>query len=121
MLFPIPTYKKGIGNSFNYIIFNRRFKMENLNLVYKERIAQMLRKYDLRPILTYKKESETFDFDKLFYKKYWRISDLSKALGLSQGHLYNLVSRREIPFIKKGKLLYFIPSEIDNWIKEGNI
>lgn len=55
-----------------------------------------------------------------FTKQIWRIKDTAEYLGVSKGHLYNLVSRREIPFIKKGKLLYFIPSEIENWLLEGS-
>lgn len=51
----------------------------------------------------------------------WRINDVSKYLGVTKGHIYNLVSRNKIPHIKKGRLLYFVPSEIENWVLEGNI
>ena len=33
--------------------------------------------------------------------------------------LYGLTSRREIPFIKKGKKLYFERMELEAWIMEG--
>ncbi len=57
---------------------------------------------------------------KLFDKSIWRITDVAEYLGLSIGHIYNLCYRREIPFIKKGKNLFFIPGEIENWLLEGN-
>lgn len=57
---------------------------------------------------------------KLFDKRIWRVSDVAEYLGVSEGHIYNLCSRREIPFVKKGKLLYFIPKEVENWLLQGN-
>ncbi len=65
----------------------------------------------------------TFERDPtlLFNKLLWRIGDVAKALGVSVGHIYNLVSRREIPYRKKGKLLFFIPTEIHDWINEGDV
>ncbi|MBF0297150.1 MAG: hypothetical protein HQK51_00390 [Oligoflexia bacterium] len=40
---------------------------------------------------------------------------------MSTGHICNLTSQMRIPHRKKGKLLYFIPSEINDWINEGNL
>lgn len=33
--------------------------------------------------------------------------------------LYGFTSKREIPFIKRGKKLYFRKSELENWLLEG--
>jgi len=55
-----------------------------------------------------------------FNKSIWRVAEVACYLGVSKGHIYNLCSRREIPFAKKGKLLYFIPKEIENWILLGD-
>ena len=33
--------------------------------------------------------------------------------------LYSLVHKRAIPFHKKGKNLYFLQSEINEWLREG--
>jgi excisionase family DNA binding protein len=55
----------------------------------------------------------------LFDKRIWRIQHVAEFLGVSKGHIYNLVNRREIPFLKKGKILYFIPLEVENWLHEG--
>ena len=56
----------------------------------------------------------------LFNKRIWTIEDVALILGLSRGTIYNKTSRREIPFRKRGKRLYFIPDEILNWIEEGD-
>lgn len=57
----------------------------------------------------------------LFENRIWRINDVAKFIGVSVKHVYNLTSRKKIPHYKKGKLLYFIPDEILNWIQEGNV
>jgi excisionase family DNA binding protein len=63
------------------------------------------------------KRLENFDI------RIWLIEDVAKFLGVSIGHIYNLTSRREIPFRRKGKKgrLYFIPAEIMQWIDEGEV
>jgi len=66
-------------------------------------------------------EGEKSPSSSLFKNFIWRIDELSKAIGVSKGHIYNLVSRGEIPHRKKGRLLFFIPTEIKNWILEGEI
>ncbi|MBI2521460.1 MAG: helix-turn-helix domain-containing protein [Bdellovibrio sp.] len=56
----------------------------------------------------------------LFYiNQIWRINEVAEFLRVSVGHVYNLASRREIPFRKKGGKLFFFPSEILKWIDEG--
>ena len=57
---------------------------------------------------------------KLFDKRIWRIIDVADYLQLSVKTVYNKTSRGEIPHIKKGKVLYFRPEEIENWVLEGN-
>ena len=54
-------------------------------------------------------------------KKIWRIDDVANFLGCSVGHVYNLSSDEKIPKIKKGKFLYFIPSEILEWLLQGDL
>ncbi|HAO06107.1 MAG TPA: hypothetical protein DCQ50_03755 [Chryseobacterium sp.] len=38
---------------------------------------------------------------------------------LSFKTIYQLTSKRRIPFFKKGKLLYFCRKELENWIRSG--
>ncbi|MBF0361167.1 MAG: helix-turn-helix domain-containing protein [Oligoflexia bacterium] len=61
------------------------------------------------------------DSDQLFNNKIWRVSDVADYLKCSIKHIYNLTSRGEIPFVKKGKFLFFIPTKIQSWILEGNL
>jgi len=65
-------------------------------------------------------ENGSFRTSKLFDIQIWTIDDVANYLSVSKGHIYNLVSRNEIPFRKRGKRgkLYFIPQEIFDWIYE---
>jgi excisionase family DNA binding protein len=44
---------------------------------------------------------------------------LAERMGLSKSFLYQQVSKNKIPHHKRCKRLYFIPSEIKEWVK-GN-
>ena len=41
-------------------------------------------------------------------------------LRMSRSNIYQLTSRFEIPFMKKGKRLYFKKEELRQWIEEGS-
>ncbi len=47
------------------------------------------------------------------------IQQASELLNLSVPTIYGLVSRLEIPCMKKGKRLYFSQQELTNWVKTG--
>lgn len=47
------------------------------------------------------------------------IQEAAKFLKLSVPTIYGMVSRREIPFSKLGKRLYFSESELSDWIQSG--
>lgn len=47
------------------------------------------------------------------------IQQIADFLSLSVPTIYGLVSKSEIPCMKKGKRLYFSKDEIINWIKAG--
>lgn len=49
----------------------------------------------------------------------WTIDDLKNFTGLQKQSIYNLVSSRRIPFRKRCRKLFFVPTEILNWIEEG--
>lgn len=57
----------------------------------------------------------------IFDKRIWRIADVAEYLQCSVKTIYNKTSKGEIPHIKKGKVLYFNPVEIENWLMEGNL
>lgn len=47
------------------------------------------------------------------------IDETSKLIDLSKPTVYGLVHQNKIPYHKKGKRLYFLKSEILDWIKSG--
>ena len=47
------------------------------------------------------------------------IQQASALINLSVATIYSKVSRREIPYCKKGKRLYFSGQELTDWIKSG--
>jgi excisionase family DNA binding protein len=47
------------------------------------------------------------------------IQEASAFLNLATQTLYGFTSNRSIPFIKKGKKLYFKKSALESWLSEG--
>ncbi len=47
------------------------------------------------------------------------VQDAADFVNLAVPTIYGLVSRREIPFSKKGKRLYFLKDELTEWIQTG--
>lgn len=47
------------------------------------------------------------------------IPEAAIFLNLAQQTLYGYTSNRTIPFIKKGKKLYFRKSDLENWLTDG--
>ncbi len=47
------------------------------------------------------------------------INEAAKHLNLARQTLYGFTSNRVIPFIKKGKKLYFKKSDLNIWLEEG--
>ena len=47
------------------------------------------------------------------------IEEAAKIVNLSKATIYGLTHQKEIPFHKRGKRLYFLKSEILQWIKSG--
>jgi len=52
--------------------------------------------------------------DKLF-----NVKEAAEYLDIAPQTLYGYTSNRTIPFIKKGKKLYFRKSDLDKWLSEG--
>ena len=56
-----------------------------------------------------------------FDDKVLSIDEVSKLLGLAKATIYSKASRKELPFIKRGKRLYFMEKEIIEYLKGGKI
>ncbi|MEZ5031621.1 MAG: helix-turn-helix domain-containing protein [Saprospiraceae bacterium] len=52
-------------------------------------------------------------------KELLTIEEASIFLNLAKPTIYSLTSRRELPFFKTGKKLYFKRSELLSWIEKG--
>ena len=50
---------------------------------------------------------------------YLNLKEASEFLNLAKPTIYTLTSKRLIPFMKKGKKLYFKKSELEKWLNEG--
>lgn len=50
---------------------------------------------------------------------YLSIEEVTKIIHLSKATIYGLTHQNKIPFLKKGKRLYFLKSEILQWIQTG--
>ena len=53
-------------------------------------------------------------------ERFFNINEAASFLRLATQTIYGFTSKREIPFIKKGKKLYFKKSALEAWLAEGN-
>ena len=51
--------------------------------------------------------------------KLMTITEASKFLNLSKSAIYSKTSKRLIPFVKRGKQLYFIKADLLDWLNKG--
>lgn len=51
--------------------------------------------------------------------EWFNIQQAATFLGLAVQTIYQKVCELEIPFHKKGKKLWFLKSELDNWLRDG--
>ncbi len=54
-------------------------------------------------------------------KRLLTIKEASEYLGISVKGIYNMVNRRQIPFIKIGGRLRFDKIDLDNWVEKQKI
>ena len=77
---------------------------------------ELIEKAMLSNTSTLKKEDNIKLDDKVL-----SIDEVAKLLGLAKATIYSKASRKEIPFIKRGKKLYFMEKEIMEYLKGGKI
>jgi len=63
--------------------------------------------------------SEQTDKSETLKTEFLNLKEAAKYLNLANQTIYGLTSKNEIPFLKRGKKLYFKKSELENWINEG--
>lgn len=52
--------------------------------------------------------------------RFLNVPELAQWLGCTQKHIRNLVFRREIPFVKVGRLVRFNVGEVQRWLQKGS-
>ncbi len=74
------------------------------------------------PLAKGKREEYKFNYpsrkDSVFENDLWNANDVSKFLKCSVKHIYNLVWKDEIPFVKIGGLLRFRKEQLETWLNE---
>jgi excisionase family DNA binding protein len=54
-------------------------------------------------------------------KEVLNVKEVALLLGVSESRIYHLVSSRDIPHYKQGKLVYFKKKEIEEWQLQDRI
>ena len=54
-------------------------------------------------------------------KEFMNIDELSQYLGIKKSNLYGKVERREIPFYRVGRLIFFKKDEIDAFMEKCRV
>jgi len=70
---------------------------------------------ELKRLLLEKREQQSIEQPEAFLN----IKEAARFLNLTVPTIYSKVSKREIPFMKKSKRLYFSKEELINYVKEG--
>lgn len=81
----------------------------NIGLMIRSSLKELI-KEAVREVLAEKDEKNEED-------KIMNVDEASKFLNLQPATIYGLTSRREIPFIKKSKKLYFSKDDLTAWLK----
>ena len=53
--------------------------------------------------------------------KILNVEEVAKFLNVTKSTIYGYINKKIIPFMKKGKKLYFCKNEIEHWVKEGRV
>ncbi|MFH6987896.1 helix-turn-helix domain-containing protein [Flavobacterium collinsii] len=86
--------------------------------------------FDQIPIMMNKLQDKLEYLEKLILKiptgkenksELLNVEEASKLLNLSVATIYTKICKKEIPFNKKGKRIYFYRHELMKWIKSGRI
>ena len=80
-----------------------------------EAVTELTKKVDeLYKIITNVQPQEPVD-------QFLTVKETAKFLHLSVPTIYSKVSRRELPFIKRSKRLYFAKGDLEDYLKDGRV
>ena len=89
------------------------------NLVFTQLSIPEVRQLFRQEIESYFESQKQHNLDQSEADVLLTIQQSAEILSLSVPTIYGLVSRSEIPCMKKGKRLYFSKHELTEWIKSG--
>ena len=92
---------------------NKIIKMENIVVITKTELVEIIQE-----TLRSAKQDEKMPEQQ---NEFLNISEASDFLKMAKQTLYGLTSNRQIPFIKKGKKVYFNKGEVIAWLNEGKM
>lgn len=87
--------------------------MSNIILTTNSELARLIQE-SIRTVLSEAKEDPHGES-----KQILTIEEASEFLTLAKQTLYGFTSKNLIPFIKRGKKLYFKKSDLELWLMEG--
>ena len=66
-------------------------------------------------------QNESGNFTAISDGQILSVDEAAKFLNVTSSTIYKHTFRREIPHVKKGKRLYFVKSELVDWVKSGRV
>lgn len=80
-----------------------------------EAVAELTKKVDeLYNVIKNVQPQETAD-------QFLTVDETAKFLNLSVPTIYSKVSRRELPYMKRGKRLYFARKDLETYLQDGRV
>jgi excisionase family DNA binding protein len=80
-----------------------------------EAVAELTKKVDeLYRVINKVQPQETAD-------QFFTVKETAKFLHLSVPTIYSKAARRELPFMKRTKRLYFAKSDLEDYLKDGRV
>lgn len=101
--------KYGSDSSYEFMILMNLMKKMDKRLDYIESLIKSDTTFGTKDVLINNDD------------KVLSVMEVSKILGLAKATIYSKVSRRELPHMKRGKILYFSEKEINEYIKGGKV
>ena len=66
-------------------------------------------------------EDEGPSMERCITRKLEDVPRCADRLGTSERHIRHLVARREIPFLRVGRLIRFDPEKVDAWLESNTV
>ena len=88
--------------------------MDKIIVISPDELQNLIQTFIRKSFDEYDNKTPNQDQDRLL-----SITEASEYLNLAKQTLYGYTSINKIPFIKKGKKLYFRKSDLQTWLLEG--